>query len=287
MLDSPTQATLAVFRAPLFLSSWLRRPSSAAAGAALSVLLGVASRGTALPTTALPATALPANPVASDEAAIELRLVQVDLSRIASIERAEGATVKPGSSWGFSFGVSIDGGVRWKPPVFELGDQGELRIGDRVWALGAALDDAERGIVQPDSPFTVLSAPRVVCRVGEDAILSIGTPIEWLVLDDEGCLRRADERDGPLVQEGVEIRLRLTLANDDAIELAPMDVTLRQMVGRETVSDLALDVGKPILRERRIHRDVRVLRDRVAIIPIVLDLESDEDPIFVVISRNS
>jgi hypothetical protein len=218
------------------------------------------------------------------QATLEIRLVQVDLDRIAALE-IEGGSLETSRSWGITMGISIGDGVRLKPPVFHLGEKGELRIGSERWALGAALDDAERGIVRPGSPFTVLAAPRVVCGVGEKAAISIGAEVEWMVRDEQGCLRLADERDGPAIDEGVEITLRLASANGGAIELDPVDVRLRRVVDRETIPGVPLAVGRPVVREDRVRRDVRVLDRETAVMPLGPIDDEARDLILVVVSR--
>ncbi len=244
----------------------------------MNSLIGAALAGTL-------AAATPPDTSRHAQVTLDVRLVQVDLGRIAEIEAAEGAAVRASEKWGLEWGLSFDGRLRSKPLVLMLGDDGELRIGDRVWRLGAALDDAGAGIERPDSPFTVLVAPRVTCRIGQEAVISIGSPVEHMIPGDDGCLRLASGKEDGVETEGVLIRMRATEIVDGNVTLDPIQIGLRRVVGREPIDGVPLEIGRPIMREDRVERDLRLDGDRVAVMLLTpLDDES-EGPILVVISR--
>lgn len=224
-------------------------------------------------------------PAEAEHAAFDVRLVQLDLRRAAAIQDQGGGGGGISETWGVTFGLTFDGELRFKPPVFFLGDDGELRIGQQVWQLGAALDDAERGIARPGSPFTVLSAPRIRCRQGEEAVISMGTPVDYLLLDAHGCLRPAQPGRDPIDAEGVDIRLRPALIDDEAVEFDPVDVSFRRVVSREPIEGVPFDVGRPVMHEDRLRRAFRLVGDDVAVMLLSRPDANEDGPIFVVISR--
>lgn len=240
-------------------------------------------------TPSLHADAPPVEPaetaVSPGPATFDVRVVQLDMARIADETGPEGDTIGIPESWGVSFGFRFDGALRIKPPVFFLGDDGALRIGRRVWRLGAALDDAERGIERPGSPFQVLSAPRVQCRAGDEAVISIGSPVDYLLRDERGCLRPADGERDPMETEGVVIRLRPTQITDEAVEFDPVEVRLRRVVRREAIEGVPMDVGRPVMREDHLERGFRLVGDDVAVMLLSRMDEGTDGPIFVVVSR--
>ncbi len=204
---------------------------------------------------------------------VEMRLIQVDFARLAAIEAEEGRDLEIPEDWGVKAGMRIRAGrIEWKPPVLLLGDEGELRIGERVFRLSDAA---------PGGPFTVLSAPSLLCGDGQRATISMGEPVHFLERGDDGCLRVADE--SPLL-EGVTIEVTPSLDEQGTLEIDPIDVQLRTVNGREPIAGVPLDVGRPIFEERRAAQSMRIGADDVAAMPLMPIGEGERDAIFVVVT---
>ncbi len=235
---------------------------------------------------AAPAAGQPNVDPAADEPGqvlVTVRLIQVDFERLQAIESATGESMAPPEDWGVTFGIRIGAdGIRWKPPIFYLGDEGEVRIGDQTWRLGAALEGEPAD--DDAAPFTVLSAPSLICAADQATTLTIGEPTPYLVLGPDGALRLDD---GEAEIEGVTIAVTPTIEDSGMIEISPIVVDLRRLAGREPIPGVPFDVGRPIFETHSSSRTIRLAADDVAVMPMSQIDADDNDAIMLVISARA
>ncbi len=171
---------------------------------------------------------------------VEMQVVQVSAQR--SPLRAPGRGVKT-TAGGF---------------LFEAFEQVELR--DVLDAVRAA----------PDA--SVLTAPRLMTNDGQQASISIGEHAHYLVADADGCLRLAETE---AFVEGLLIEVTPTIGDSGTIELRFDRIRLSRMIGRETLEDVPLDVGRPVVRTIETSATLELAGHTAAAIQLPTDAAED------------
>lgn len=130
----------------------------------------------------------------------------------------------------------------------------EIRAGGKsvIRATGEKLeiDDIEG----PNPGLDVLAAPRVTVRAGQEAAIRIGTTgPHYFVPTQEGTYRHMR------VEEDIGTDLKViadTVPGDPDRAALSLDFCLREIVGREPLPGVDLDVGPPIVHSRKVKTTV-------------------------------
>lgn len=126
----------------------------------------------------------------------------------------------------------------------------------------------ERRAAEEDSPWTELSAPNIVCYVGQTSAIDVGARVPYMVKRPDGSF--VMEQDEP---EGLHVELEVGEATASSVRIDNLEIKLSQVVGREAIPDVPFDIGRPQYRTRHVRTALRLAPDKVAIIPLPLEQE--------------
>ncbi len=156
---------------------------------------------------------------------------------------------------------------------FILTDDAIVEVSGWRYAVGGPNEGIE------DSPFSVLSAPRVLVLDGQEASVSIGQAIEYLEpAGEEGLFRLVTDPDS---FEGVSFTVTPKLREDNTVLLDPIDFEFKEVIGHEPVAGLSMPgVGKPILQTVSQRAAMIVGSDETVLIP-VLHRDFSERPLLL------
>jgi len=143
-----------------------------------------------------------------------------------------------------------------------LTDGGTIEVAGWRYTVGGPNDGIE------DSPFTVLSAPKVLVLDGQAASVSIGKAVEYLEpAGEEGLFRVVTSEEA---NEGVSFTVTPKLRADYSVLMDPIEFEFREIAERERVDGLNMKhVGKPVMRTVTQRASVIVGRDETVLIPVV------------------
>jgi len=106
-----------------------------------------------------------------------------------------------------------------------------------------------------DTVLELISSPKVSTQAGKKAVIMSGSALQYFTKEEDGCFRLhfTTEPDSPV--ESPELTIAFTpqpAEADPASQLVDLDMelSLKAMKGRETISGVHLDVGRPILTVR-------------------------------------
>ncbi|MFG0292396.1 MAG: hypothetical protein ACF8MJ_04500 [Phycisphaerales bacterium JB050] len=144
---------------------------------------------------------------------------------------------------------------------FTLTDAGTIDVAGWRYVVGGPNEGLG------DSPFTLVSTPRVLVLDGQEAMISIGQAVEYLEpTDEEGTFRVVTSDDA---SEGIAITVTPRLRPDGTILLDPVEFEFREVASREPVEGLNLqNVGKPVMRTVSQSASVVVAQDETVMIPV-------------------
>lgn len=117
----------------------------------------------------------------------------------------------------------------------------------------------------PSPPWDVISAPRVIMPLGQEAMVSVGRPVEYLTRDDDGCLRVESTES---VTEGMELRLTASKLLEKGIRFTGIQLKVTRVEARQPIEGVPFDVGRPILDTRETQLDMTLDDGRIAMIPL-------------------
>lgn len=218
---------------------------------------------------------------AQDEPAqimVEFRLVETDFSevRIPDAQQDQG---KPSIRFDKSGLIELGAkGLRFTSMNssnwhFTLTDAGTIDVAGWRYVVGGPNEGLD------DSPFTLLSAPRVLVLDGQEAMISIGQAVEYLVpADEKGTFRVVTSDDA---SEGIAITVTPRLRPDGTILLDPVEFEFREVASRKPVEGLSMqNVGKPVMRTVSQCASVVVAQDETVMIP-VMHSDFEKRPMFL------
>ncbi|HPF41553.1 MAG TPA: hypothetical protein P5081_16185 [Phycisphaerae bacterium] len=150
-----------------------------------------------------------------------------------------------------------------------------LRAGTEASDAASPLDGLES--------LKALAAPRLLVNSGQTASFCSGRERAYLEKDGD-CLRlRTTARDesDPIfgMAEGTSLEVCATLQEDGAIRFEPFVFQYRFMVGREPIEGVPLDVGRPIIRTRRMSTSLVMRQKATAVFAFPRD--SEEEPLIL------
>lgn len=158
----------------------------------------------------------------------------------------------------------------------------KLKLAGRTWSPPTD-DDVPRqrktGQQQAESViWTTLTAPRLTCQVGQEACITVGEAVPYLVKRDDGSLvlERLE------AVEGITIRVLVDTADKDSVTFKTLRIKITQLIGREPIPDVPFDVGRPIVRSVEASAALRLGTEKLAIIALPVTHPGDR-PIFVLL----
>jgi len=125
-----------------------------------------------------------------------------------------------------------------------------------------------------------LHAPRLLVFSGQRASISSGYYQPYLIKDDDGCLTLPDAND---FTDGTNLEVGATLQDDGNILLDPLMASFTQMVGREKIEGVPLDVGKPIVQTA--HMSMSLVISQKATAVFALPRFDENAPVILVLIR--
>ena len=158
--------------------------------------------------------------------------------------------------------------------VVLIGDNVSIRAGD---ALLQVVDGRIRDRLAaadhdglPHGACQTLSAPTILCNVGQDAAVTVGAAVSYMVRRDDGCLV---VEQSPGVREGFSIRLRVDHADETTVSFKNIDLKISMVAERAKVDGVPFDVGRPTIRTIETSSALRLRPVRLALItlPAVTD----------------
>ena len=144
---------------------------------------------------------------------------------------------------------------------------------------GDAKRDTAADTDQPPAPWKIIAAPALVVFVDQEASLSVGQSITFMVQRDDGSFIPATRDE---YFEGIKLSLRAVGPRDDGLRFEQIRVRVSRLVGRQRIDGVSLDIGEPIIDTRETELNITLQPDRVGIIP--LPQGDDEDPVFVLMT---
>ncbi|MCA9254501.1 MAG: hypothetical protein KDA33_02640 [Phycisphaerales bacterium] len=189
-----------------------------------------------------------------------------------------------------SLGVIGSPGPMTKDAGFEcvvLPGPAELMVNEkpfdwnRLRAVTEASDDAS--LPAGLETLKALAAPRLLVNSGQTASFCSGSERQYLEKDGD-CLRlrsTAQDESDPIfgMAEGTSLEVCATLQDDGVIRIEPFVFQYRFMVGREPIEGVALDVGRPIIRTRRMSTSL-VMRQRATAV-FAFPRDSEDEPLIL------
>lgn len=137
---------------------------------------------------------------------------------------------------------------RMRAAVLEELQRLPAKPGDEVQAAVASAEQARRAV---DAARIRLLAPRMHLPPGEEYRLDLGRMIErerMQPTDEPGVFRLV--HDEPKY-EGISFEIVVEPREDGSVDITRLEMNLHQMVGREKVEGISLEVGAPIIESRK------------------------------------
>jgi len=175
--------------------------------------------------------------------------------------------------------LEFHAGAELNAPNIVIGERAELEIGETTWPLDRGSAPDEGADAEAESPFTILSAPRIACRYGQSAMIAVGKQIHYLEHDDEGHLVLRTEED---MFEGVRITIEPEGNRPEGVSVKRLRVHFGLLSGREELEGVPLDVGRPIISSVGITGSFTLPPGHVAVVPMPT-WDQNLDPVLVVI----
>lgn len=207
---------------------------------------------------------------------VEFQLIEIDLSKIETDvdPGASGVQVLPTGA------IEIRGGVRASlledsQAVISVRDGAVIGAGKWSYTIGGENDDLE------DSPFRLVSSPRMLVRDDHEGGMSIGRPLEYLEPTEEvGVFRLVKDADRT---EGVGFTIKPRLTASGGILFEPLGWELQEVVDREPVRGLDFPgVGRPVIGTNARELTVLIGEGETVILPIT-HRYSSERPLLLLV----
>lgn len=131
--------------------------------------------------------------------------------------------------------------------------------------------DREAG---PDGGWKLFAAPRIQALVGQEASMTIGQRVPYMVQRDDGSLvvKQSDE-----ASEGITISLLVDKTEGGLVSFAKLDLKLSTVIGRAAMAGVPFDVGRPTLRSVQVSTSLLVREGQLCVIPLPTN-GSDDGP---------
>ena len=124
----------------------------------------------------------------------------------------------------------------------------EFRIEDFTAAL-----EAKYG--KESQSWRVLAMPRVLANLGQEAEVSVGRQIPYMVKREDGSFVMENS---PEAFEGMTTTLLVDEGDEQSISVKKAVLRLSRVVGRQAIEGCPFEVGYPIINTREVHTALRI-----------------------------
>lgn len=131
-------------------------------------------------------------------------------------------------------------------------------------------------------PWNVISAPRILANIGQEALVAVGRPVEYLARDEGGCLR-VETAEG--VTEGMELSLTPSKFMDKGIRFTGVKLKVTRVESRRPIEGVPFDVGMPIIDTRETQLDITLDDGNIAMMPLPTRAGEPSIIVFLMASR--
>lgn len=183
-------------------------------------------------------------------------------------------------------GESSDLGVA----VITITDEATIEIGDHVLHLSNGKFfqhvDGDGGKPVPADPWKVLAAPSILVLAGQEASISVGARVPYMVQREDGSLVIEHTED---LIEGLSVNLLVKQADEadgGIVALEKLNIRISTLVGRQAIRGVPFEVGRPIIRTMEISSALSLGPRQMAIISLPRTTE-DNHPIFVFLTARA
>jgi hypothetical protein len=216
---------------------------------------------------------------AQDEAThihVEFQLIEIDLGMIEPVKLSgeAGVRVMPSGT------IEILGGVSASlredsQAVISVRNGSSIQAGSWSYVIGGENDDLK------DSPFRLVSSPKMLVLNDHQGGVSIGRPLEYLEPTEEvGVFRLVKDADR---SEGVGFTIKPRLTASGGILFEPLGWELQEVVDREPVRGLDFPgVGRPVIGTNARELTVLIGEGETVILPIT-HRYSSERPLLLLV----
>lgn len=189
-----------------------------------------------------------------------------------------GSTPRPASDV-----VLIDGNVSAFGVVI-VSEGATIRAGDMTFHIegGQLRPVATKDGAADSLDSQTIAAPRILTRLGQVAMISIGATVPYLVLRDDGCLLVEESED---VSEGMELSVKIDHADAERISFASVDMKISSVVDRQALAGVPFDLGRPVIRTMSTSSRFSMAPDKIAI--IAFPAQSNDHTAILVLLRAS
>ncbi len=165
--------------------------------------------------------------------------------------------------------------------VISITDEATLKLGNSVLRLAKdkffdAIDETNI-YAGKSAAWEVLAAPRIRAKVGQQAGITIGTTVPYMVKREDGSLVVESAAE---VNEGLAVKLTIDKAGEGLVSFKDISVEINRIAGRQKIAGVPFDVGRPIIQSMKVSSSMVLGADHVAIITLPRVTE-DNPPIFI------
>lgn len=125
----------------------------------------------------------------------------------------------------------------------------QFKLGDKVLTLvdGKIFErvDGKDRALSDSKDIATLSAPSLICLVGQKASIEIGAQVAYLVPMEDDCLKLVMSED---LLEGLSIHMVVDKADATRVSFKDLRIKMSTVVERAAIPGVPFDVGRPIVR---------------------------------------
>lgn len=145
--------------------------------------------------------------------------------------------------------------------------------------------DVLNGAQEAASAGQLLTAPRLLAYVGEEASVSVGRQVPYMVQRDDGSLvvERSDDLLEGIFYDVTVSDVNAAQSDGEWTCLVDFHLKMSNVVGRQPIADVPFDVGRPIISSQETNSTVRLAAGTNVVMRLPKP-SADDQPIFVVLS---
>lgn len=113
------------------------------------------------------------------------------------------------------------------------------------------------------TPWTILSAPRLLCVVGQAAEVSIRRTVPFMERGEGDCFVLREE---PQLVEGYSLNLTPNTATSAGVQCQKTRIACTRLIGRQPVDGVPFEVGRPQLGTIELQLDLLLEPGKVALV---------------------
>lgn len=170
------------------------------------------------------------------------------------------------------------------PGATLLMNEARFRLGSREFKVAdGRIVERVAGEERPltgDEDIGTISAPSLICLVGQRAEIKMGAPVSYMVRDENGCLRVETSED---LVEGLSIEVLVDQADASRISIKELRVKMKTVVDRAEIPGVPFNVGRPEVRTVETSSSMSFAPERTVL--ITLPILSEQHPLVLVLIK--